>query len=111
MIIDEEAALQTLEMFQHGSYGLQSDKAVSDNVAQHRLNTSSSLSDEPWLGTKEEELDSWVLLNISNFNFSKHNLISYISELVYIHSKLMVVDDRRVIVSPSLCVFIFIFME
>lgn len=58
MIIDEEAALQTLEMFQHGSYGLQSDKAVSDNVAQHRLNTSSSLSDEPWLGTKEEELDS-----------------------------------------------------
>jgi phosphatidylserine/phosphatidylglycerophosphate/cardiolipin synthase-like enzyme len=25
---------------------------------------------------------------------------SYVSELLYIHSKVMIVDDRRVIVSP-----------
>lgn len=61
---DEEAALQSVEVFQNGSYGLQS-KAISDNVAQHRLTTNSSLLDEPWLGTEQEELYSWVLLSIS----------------------------------------------
>ena len=55
---DGEAALQAVEMFQHSAYGLQSNNAVSDNVAQHRLATKSSLLDEPWLGTEQEELDS-----------------------------------------------------
>jgi len=55
---DGEAALQAVEVFQHGSYGLQSNRAVSDNVAQHRLAANSSLLDEPWLGTEQEELNS-----------------------------------------------------
>jgi len=79
----DDEALQTMESFQNGSYGLQSNQAVSDNVAQHRLNSDYSLLDEPWLGTEEEEL------------------YSYVSELVYIHSKVMVVDDRRVIMGSA----------
>lgn len=80
---DGEAALQAVQMFQRGSYALQSNKTVSDNVAQHRLAANSSLLNEPWLGTEQEELDS------------------YVSELIYIHSKVMVVDDRRVIMGSA----------
>lgn len=55
---DGEAARQAVEMFQRGSFALQSNKTVSDNVAQHRLAANSSLLNEPWLGTEQEELDS-----------------------------------------------------
>ena len=48
------------------------------------LNDRTSLLDEKWLGTDEEERNS------------------YVSELLYIHSKVMIVDDRKVIVSTSL---------
>jgi len=74
-----DEALGTLEAFQNGSNGLQS----TDNVGQHRLAAGHSLFDEPWLGSDEEELDS------------------YVSELVYIHSKVMVVDDRRVVMGSA----------
>ena len=33
------------------------------------------------------------------FRYTTHPNASYISELLYIHSKLMIVDDRRVIAS------------
>ncbi|KNX49943.2 phospholipase D [Cryptococcus deuterogattii R265] len=55
------------------------DKHVSDNVCQHALQDSTTLFDEQWDGTEEEELSCFV------------------SELCYIHSKIMIVDDRRVI--------------
>jgi phospholipase D1/2 len=42
-----------------------------------------SVSQEPWLGTEEEERDAIV------------------SELLYIHSKIMIVDDRRVIIGSA----------
>ncbi|EAL20781.1 hypothetical protein CNBE1430 [Cryptococcus deneoformans B-3501A] len=55
------------------------DKHVSDNVCQHALQDTTTLFDEKWDGTEEEELSCFV------------------SELCYIHSKIMIVDDRRVI--------------
>jgi len=47
------------------------------------LQDSTSLLDEQWNGTEEEEHDS------------------YITELLYIHSKLMIVDDKRVIMGSA----------
>ncbi|OWZ44706.1 phospholipase D [Cryptococcus neoformans c45] len=55
------------------------DKHVSDNLCQHALQDTTTLLDEQWDGTEEEELSCFV------------------SELCYIHSKIMIVDDRRVI--------------
>lgn len=76
--IDE--ARDIIERFQRGADNLRSDEDVSDNVVQHMMKDSTSLQNEKWLGTEEEERSC------------------YVSELVYIHSKVMIVDDRRVIV-------------
>ncbi|KAK7436200.1 hypothetical protein VKT23_019277 [Stygiomarasmius scandens] len=56
---------------------------VSDNVVQHMLQDTTELKEEQWDGSEEEELNS------------------YVSELLYIHSKLMIVDDRRVIMGSA----------
>lgn len=77
--VDEARAI--IERFEQGADGLRSDESVSDNVVQHMLTDRTSLLDEQWLGTPEEEKNA------------------YVSELLYIHSKVMIVDDRRVIVS------------
>lgn len=74
-------ARMLIERFQHGADALRSDEDVSDNVVQHMLADRTSLLEEKWLGTEEEEKNA------------------YVSELLYIHSKVMIVDDRRVIVS------------
>ena len=76
-----EEARQLIERFEKGAEGLRSDEDVADNVVQHMLKDKTSLMDEKWLGSEEEERNS------------------YVSELLYIHSKVMIVDDRRVIVS------------
>ncbi|CDZ98423.1 Phospholipase D1 [Phaffia rhodozyma] len=55
------------------------DDQVEDNVGQHALNSKDGLLSTSWTGTQEEELEA------------------YITELCYIHSKIMIVDDRRVI--------------
>nr|ODN91177.1 phospholipase D [Cryptococcus depauperatus CBS 7841] len=55
------------------------DAHISDNVGQHAMQDKTTLFDEQWEGTEEEELSC------------------FISELCYIHSKIMIVDDRRVI--------------
>lgn len=78
-----EEARQIIERFEHGADSLRSDEDVSDNVVQHMLHDKTSLLDEKWLGTEEEERNA------------------YVSELLYIHSKVMIVDDRRVIVSVA----------
>ncbi len=52
-------------------------------VAQHVFGNAKTLAQEEWNGTPAEELTS------------------YISELVYIHCKLMIVDSRRVIVGSA----------
>lgn len=77
--IDE--AKEMIDRWRRAAHELRSDERVSDNVVQHMLRDSTSLEDEQWLGTEEEELQA------------------YVSELLYIHSKVMIVDDRRVIVS------------
>lgn len=86
-----ENARHIIETFEEGALGLRSDEPVSDNVVQHMLGDRTGLLDEAWLGTEEEEKNA------------------YVSELLYIHSKVMIVDDRRVIVSsffaPCRCCF------
>ncbi|PSS38102.1 hypothetical protein PHLCEN_2v82 [Hermanssonia centrifuga] len=79
--VDE--AREIIERFEHGADNLRSDEDVSDNVVQHMLNDRTSLLDEKWLGTEEEERNA------------------YVSELLYIHSKVMIVDDRRVIMGSA----------
>jgi len=79
----EEAARQVIERFEDGADSIRGDDEVSDTVSQHMLQDSTNLLDEKWLGTKEEELDA------------------YVSELLYIHSKLMIVDDVRVIMGSA----------
>lgn len=99
--VDDDAARCVVEKFQNGARGVRSDDPVADNVTQHRLEDKTSLLQEKWLGTEEEELHAWVhcffgwffLLIVQVFN------ISYVSEMLYVHSKVMIVDDRRVIVN------------
>ncbi|KAF9530719.1 phospholipase D [Crepidotus variabilis] len=79
----DDAARQVVEQFESGSRGLRSDDRVSDTVAQHMLADQTALESEIWLGTQEEEL------------------YAYVSELLYIHSKVMIVDDRRVIMGSA----------
>ncbi|KAG8894094.1 hypothetical protein FRB99_001525, partial [Tulasnella sp. 403] len=74
-------AAHTVRQFQGGAS--RSDDDVSDSVAQHKMEDSTGLRDEQWLGSEQEERDCIV------------------SELLYIHSKLMIVDDRRVIMGSA----------
>jgi phospholipase D1/2 len=58
--VDEEAARRVVENFQNGASGVRSDDPVADSVGQHRLQDHTSLLEEKWLGTEEEELNAWV---------------------------------------------------
>jgi phospholipase D1/2 len=78
-----EEARSIIARFEAGADGVRGDEAVADNVAQHMLGDSTGLQAEGWLGTEEEERDA------------------YVSELLYIHTKLMIVDDRRVIMGSA----------
>jgi len=74
-----------IKRFEHGAdvlVGRRNDD-VADTVGQHALQDTTELADEQWLGSEEEELNS------------------YVSELSYIHTKLMIVDDRRVIMGSA----------
>jgi len=79
----EEQACEIIETFQSGADGLRGDDPVADTVTQHMLSDSTSLLEEKWLGTEGEERNA------------------YVSELLYIHSKVMIVDDRRVILGSA----------
>ncbi|KAI5116806.1 hypothetical protein M0805_009483 [Coniferiporia weirii] len=76
-------ARRIIERFESGANNLRGDEDVADTVSQHMLNDRTSLLEEKWLGTEQEELDC------------------YVSELLYIHSKIMIVDDRRVILGSA----------
>jgi len=78
-----EEASDMLDRWRQAAANLRSDNDVSDNVVQHMLSDRTSLLDEKWLGTVEEEK------------------AAYVSELLYIHSKVMIVDDRRVILGSA----------
>ncbi|GAA5896328.1 uncharacterized protein JCM6883_006870 [Sporobolomyces salmoneus] len=59
------------------------DEKISDSVAHHAQKGTGSLFDEKWAGTEESERNA------------------YVTEQCYIHSKLMIVDDRRVIIGSA----------
>ena len=80
-----EEARDMIERWQEAARSIRDDENVADNVVQHMLHDRTSLLAEQWNGTEEEERNA------------------YVSELLYIHSKVMIVDDRRVIVSVSIC--------
>ncbi|KAG9018728.1 hypothetical protein FRB90_010196 [Tulasnella sp. 427] len=76
-----QAAREVVQRYESGAP--RTDVMVADSIAQHRLQDRTSLLDERWMGNEQEERDC------------------YISELIYIHSKLMIVDDRRVIMGSA----------
>ncbi|KAG8962140.1 hypothetical protein FRC03_004555 [Tulasnella sp. 419] len=76
-----QAAYDIVKQFESGAP--RGDEDVSDSIAQHLLEDVTDLRDERWLGTEQEEKDCFV------------------TELLYIHSKLMIVDDRRVIMGSA----------
>ncbi|KAF8057468.1 hypothetical protein FPV67DRAFT_564190 [Lyophyllum atratum] len=78
-----DEAAEVVRKFEAGAEGLRGDEEVSDTVAQHMLSDRTGLGEERWLGTEEEELNA------------------YVSELLYIHSKVMIVDDERVIMGSA----------
>jgi phospholipase D1/2 len=80
---DDNAAREVVERFESGANNLRSDEPVADTVAQHMLADKTSLFDEVWLGSEEEELNA------------------YVSEVLYIHTKVMIIDDRRVIMGSA----------
>ena len=55
---DSEAARQVVMNFQNGASSIRSDDPVADNVGQHRLQDNTSLLQEKWLGTEEEEFNA-----------------------------------------------------
>ncbi|KAG2355827.1 hypothetical protein BDR07DRAFT_1473986 [Suillus spraguei] len=78
-----DEAVDIVRRFEKGSDDIRGDEDVSDTVSQHRLLDRTRLSDELWYGSEAEERDA------------------YVSELLYIHSKVMIVDDRRVILGSA----------
>ncbi|KAH9884507.1 phospholipase D/nuclease [Cubamyces lactineus] len=78
-----EEAQEVVDRWIRAAESVRSDEDVADNVVQHMLHDRTSLLEEKWLGTEEEERNA------------------YVSELLYIHSKLMIVDDRRVIMGSA----------
>lgn len=105
--VSYDDAVNIVRTFEKGSDDIRGDEDVSDTVSQHRLLDRTRLSDEIWYGSEAEERDAYVYCCMSLVQ----QLISskrYVSELLYIHSKVMIVDDRRVIVSTSrlACIFL-----
>jgi len=80
---DRQEAKRTVDRFEDAAKDALSGFRISDNVGNHAMNGNGHLSEEQWLGTEEEERSC------------------YVSEMLYIHSKLMIVDDRRVIMGSA----------
>ncbi len=57
---DDNAAKEMIDRFERGAKGVRDDSNVSDTVAQHMLDDKTSLEDEVWLGSEEEELYAYV---------------------------------------------------
>ncbi|CCO28749.1 phospholipase D [Rhizoctonia solani AG-1 IB] len=76
-----QEAEELVSRFQSGAS--RGDEGIADTVGQHALADQTKLADEQWFGSEQEERDS------------------YVSELLYIHSKVMIIDDRRVIMGSA----------
>jgi phospholipase D1/2 len=59
-------AVAVIERFERGANGLvgRQHNAVADTVGQHALQDQTDLTDEQWLGSEEEELNSWVFFRL-----------------------------------------------
>ncbi|KZT40944.1 phospholipase D/nuclease [Sistotremastrum suecicum HHB10207 ss-3] len=79
----EREAVEKIESFQEAAKAIRGDESVSDSVAQHMMRDATDLLSEIWLGDEQEEKDA------------------YVSEELYIHSKVMIIDDRRVIMGSA----------
>ena len=55
-----EEATAIIKKFEEGSREIRGDEEVADTVSQHMLQDKTSLFDEKWLGSEEEELNKWV---------------------------------------------------
>ncbi|SCZ90767.1 BZ3500_MvSof-1268-A1-R1_Chr1-3g02230 [Microbotryum saponariae] len=75
-----QEALETIQQFEQGDVVREE---LADSISHHVFQGTGSLLDEPWFGTEESERKA------------------YVSELVYSHLKLMIVDDRRVIMGSA----------
>jgi phospholipase D1/2 len=60
-----EAAVEIVEKFEAGGVGLRDDIHVSDSIAHHALMDDTSLLQEKWLGTDQEELDRYAIVPLS----------------------------------------------
>jgi phospholipase D1/2 len=58
-----DAARKVVERFERGSDAIRGDEDVADSVAQHMLHDRTSLLEEKWLGSPEEELNAYVVLS------------------------------------------------
>jgi len=54
----EAEARDIIQRFERGADGIRGDQEVADSVAQHMLQDRTTLADEQWLGTEQEELDA-----------------------------------------------------
>lgn len=76
-----QEAVDIIKQFESGAP--RSDDDVADTISQHVQLDKTGVKEAKWLGTPEEEKACLV------------------SELVYIHSKVMIVDDKRVIMGSA----------
>jgi phospholipase D1/2 len=63
--------------------GENKEPTSADSVAKNAMHRQPSLNDEPWEGPLEREVENWI------------------QEELYIHSKLLIVDDKTVICGSS----------
>lgn len=62
----EEQANETITRFEEGAKSVRRDENVADNVVQHMLQDRTTLAEEEWEGTEEEELNAYVIFTISS---------------------------------------------
>lgn len=60
-----EAAVEIVEKFEAGAVGQRDDIHVSDSIAHHALMDDTSLLQEKWFGTDQEELDRYAVQSLS----------------------------------------------
>lgn len=76
-------AKEVIFTFQLAAKNVKEYEHVSDSVAHHAMWAGTSLLDERWYGKAQEER------------------AAYVSEMIHVNSKLMIVDDRRAIIGSA----------
>ena len=87
----EQEAREIVKRFENGAG--RSDASVSDNVVQHMMSDKTSLLDEGWLGTEEEELNAYVFISAPSVFASCTKIFQQICFGGFVHP--LQVDDCR----------------